>query len=344
MSGAHSPPGQLPVTSDSEEALRYFKAGRMMAFQYQPSRAIPLLDAAIAADPGFVLAHLHRGGMSPNGERGPFFEQARIHRDRVTADENLMIDAFHAFLWDRRFQEAISIFAELADRYEGDPYLPTYLGLRYWNNLGRPDLAREQFERAHRRDPGWAPAYLWLGQAALREGDLDQAEKRFGQYFDLAPNEPRAHDCRGLLQLRQGRHTEAEDSFEKALALDPDFSDSRKHLVAMAIERKLLDLEEAVATGDANAIEDKYHPVARVSLPDSTRLEGPGPVSEFWTRAPTRLKLETTELYLGLDRDVVTELGSYQLGDGPDSTGTHMTVWVMTVTGWRIYRSVWTSD
>jgi Tfp pilus assembly protein PilF len=175
MADTHEQLRHLPVTTDSAEARRHFEVGRMMAFQYQQGRARRSLDAAIAADPGFVLAYLHRGGMSNNDERGPYFEQARAHRDRVTADEGRMIDAFHAFLWDQRVADAVAIFTELADRYPDDPYLPTYLGLRYLHNLGRPDRAREQFERALRRDPAFAPGYLWLGQVALREGDLDEA-------------------------------------------------------------------------------------------------------------------------------------------------------------------------
>jgi tetratricopeptide (TPR) repeat protein len=334
----------LPVTTDSAEARHHFEVGRMMAFQYQQQRARRSLDEAIAADPGFVLAYLHRGGMSNGDEREPYFEQARANMERVTADEGRMVDAFHAFLWDQRVPDAVAIFTELADRYEDDPYLPTYLGLRYLHNLGRPDLAREQFERALSRDPGFAPGHLWLGQVALREDDLGEAERRFGRYLDLAPREPRAHDSLGILRQRQGRYDEAEASFNEALALEPDFTESREHLVGVAIQRSLHRLEEAVVDGDAAAIGDTYAAATRVSLPGSPPLEGAEAVSRYWTESPKRLTLETTEVFLGDDDDVATEVGRYRLGEDLRATGAHITIWAMTAKGWRIYRSVWTPD
>jgi tetratricopeptide (TPR) repeat protein len=316
----------------------------MMAFQYQQTRARRSLDAAIDADPGFVLAYLHRGGMSNADERGRYFEQARANRDRVTPDEGRMVDAFHAFLWDQRVPDAVAIFTELADRYRDDPYLPTYLGLRYLHNLGRVDSAREQFERAARRDPGFAPAHLWLGQVALREGDLDEAEHHFGRYLDLAPQEPRAHDCLGILRQRQGRYDEAEETFAAALALEPDFSDSREHLAGLAIERSQRRLEEAIEAGDAAAIEHSYTAATRVSLPDGPMLEGSEAVARHWAGSPAGLTLETTEIFLGVDGDMATEVGRFRLGADPVAAGTHITVWAMTAKGWRIHRTVWAQD
>lgn len=77
----------LPVTTASGDARRRFEAGRHAAFHYQPTQAREYLDAAIAADPAFVLAYLHRGGMSLPSERGEYFDLARGNRDRVTEDE-----------------------------------------------------------------------------------------------------------------------------------------------------------------------------------------------------------------------------------------------------------------
>lgn len=76
----------LPVTTASGDARRRFEAGRHAAFHYQPTQAREYVDAAIAADPAFVLAYLHRGGMSVPSERGEYFDLARANRDRVTED------------------------------------------------------------------------------------------------------------------------------------------------------------------------------------------------------------------------------------------------------------------
>ncbi|HUG74662.1 MAG TPA: tetratricopeptide repeat protein [Acidimicrobiia bacterium] len=344
MTATRELPGHLPVTTRSEEARRYFQVGRMMAFQYQSRRAVAALDAAIAADPTFVLAYLHRGGMSDPVDRGEYFEQARAHREVVTDDEGLMVDAFHAFLWEPRVDDAIAIFTDLAERYPSDPYLPTYLGLRYLHNLGKPAEARAQFERALERDPEFVPARLWLGQVALQAGTLDEAERHFTAYLDRAPQEPRAHDCIGLLRQRQGLYDEAAASYRAALDRDPEFTDSHTHLVGVAIERALKRLERAVENGDADTAESTYTTVARVFLPGTPTLEGRVSVAQHWAASPNRLTLETTELHVSADGQYATEVGRFRMGDGPQSAGNHMTIWAQTVDGWKIHRSMWSSD
>lgn len=83
--------------------------------------------------------------------------------------------------------------------------LPTYLGLRYHRNSRLDEEATEHFREALRRDPEFAQAYHWLGRIALSRGELDAAETLFERYAALAPEEPRPHDCLGLLRLEQRR-------------------------------------------------------------------------------------------------------------------------------------------
>jgi len=149
----------LPVATVSDEARIHFERGRHAAFHYQFEQAIRHLDAAIAADSAFVLAYLHRGGSSRRYERKRYFDLANANRDRVTEGEQRMIDAFFAFLWDGDIERAISIFHELSSKYKDDPYLPTYLGLRYYRNLNRYDEAKERFERALKRDSNFVQVY-----------------------------------------------------------------------------------------------------------------------------------------------------------------------------------------
>jgi tetratricopeptide (TPR) repeat protein len=339
----------LPVTTTSDEARRLFTAGRHHAFHYQALQAQHHLDAALAADPHFVLAYLHRGGMSSPEERGPFFEQARAHRERVTEDESRMVDAFHAFLWDRRVEDAVAIFSELADRYPDDPYLPTYLGLRYLHDLGQLDAAKEQFERARHRDPTFSQAAFWLGEVALRDGDHGRAEERFTTYAELASDQPRPYDCLGRLHLRQGRLDEAERWFSAALERDPGFVDSRQNLAWTRVERAQRALEDVLRGGDLDAVPRLYTASTRVTTPLGERLEGPGAVAAFWARTlepSTSVALETAEVYLGAEEHFATQVASYRIESGGSiaDAGTAITVWARTVEGWKIHRSVWASE
>lgn len=336
----------LPVTTSSEVARRRFEAGRHAAFHYQPTQAKEHLDAAIADDPTFVLAYLHRGGMSLPSERGEYFRLARANRDRVTEDEGRMVDAFHAFLWDGDIDEAILILGELADRYEDDPYLPTYLGLRYLRNLGDLDRAKEQFERAVRRDPSFAQGHHWLGQVALERKDYEAAAAALLQYAQMAPDQPRPYDSLGLLYLSQGLLDGAEEQFRAALERDPGFAESRQNFSRVQVERQRGRLADAVLTRDVDEIAALFTGAAQLVLPGVTAVAGARSIAGHWaaTFDGESIEMHTVELHLGIEGDVATEVGRYRIaGDEASEDGNYLTVWALTVGGWKIHRSVWTS-
>lgn len=222
----------LPITTTSDEAREHFVRGRTAAHHYQFAKAIEHLDRAIAADPSFVLAHLHRAGSASElPELKAHLEKAEANRAGVSEGEQLMIDAFRAFLLEKDYETAVRIFTRLTREYPADPYLRSYLGLRYYRNLRRYEEAAEQFRRALESDPSFSQAYNWLGYIAMDQGDHVEAEENFRRYLRLAPDEPRPHDSLGVLYLRQGRYEEAATLFEQALARDPRFAESRENLL-----------------------------------------------------------------------------------------------------------------
>ena len=208
---------RLPITTTSEQARTRFERGRAAAHHYRFTVARDEFDAALALDATFVLALLHRGGSAEDpAESRRFIEAAEASRAHASAAEGRMIGAFRAFLLDRDYDLAVEIFRELSAAHPGDPYLTSYLGLRYYRNLQRYDEAAAQFREALVRDPSFVQAYHWLGCIALDQGDLDAAKSLFERYAALAPEEPRPHDDLGILYLRQGRLDEAARSFERA--------------------------------------------------------------------------------------------------------------------------------
>lgn len=210
----------LPVTTDSEEARRHFEKGRDYAFHYQDAETLEHLDAAIAADSTFVLAYLHRGGYTARADRGRYFNRAEAHADGVTGAERRMIEAFNAFLWDDDIDRAIRIFGELAAEYPDDPYLPSYIGLRYYRNLRDYDAAADEFERAIRRDSTFSPGYKWRGYVALDEGDHAKAEEYFREYRSRAPDLWMPYFALGDLYRSRDLRERAEAEYARALERD----------------------------------------------------------------------------------------------------------------------------
>ncbi|HMB92188.1 MAG TPA: tetratricopeptide repeat protein [Rhodothermales bacterium] len=212
----------LPVTTSSEEARAHFLEGRKDAFHWQAAKAREHLDAAIAADSTFVLAYLHRAGTwARASEIELYLERAESHRGSASESEGRMIDAFRAFLLKHDYDGAIKIFQQLSEAYPDDPYLPGYLGMRYYNHFRDYEEAARQFERAIARDPGFIPAHQLLGWATMNQQDFPAAEQHFRENLRLAPSEWRPYFSLGTLNARQGRYAEAEQYFEQAADRDP---------------------------------------------------------------------------------------------------------------------------
>jgi tetratricopeptide (TPR) repeat protein len=351
LAGPPVPAQVLPVTTASEEARIHFEQGRHSAFHYDNVRAREHLDAAIAADPAFVLAYLHRGGMSSPLERGPYFRSAQAHRGTVSAGEQLMIDAFHAFLWDGDIERAVGIFTGLAEEYSDDPYLPAYLGLRYYHNLQRHDEARAQFYRALERDSTFAQAHKWLGYVALDQEDYEAAEAHFRRYVELAPAQGRPYEALGRFYLRTGRLEEAAAQFERSIEVDPRFTHGRESLMRLRIQQANQQLQEAYARRETGAIAGSYTQSAAMMPTKGGVLDDVSSIEKFWQEAMEQgisaVHLETTEVYVG---DVgyintTTEVGRYQLMKGEEvaAEGTYVVIWAHTADGWRRYRHMWAS-
>lgn len=341
----------LPITTDSEEAREHFLLGRDAAHHYQFEQACEHLDKAIAADPSFVLALLHRGG-SANflSELQDYLGRAEANRDRVSPGEQQMIDAFHAFLLERDYNRAIEILSRLSLEYPDDPYLPSYLGFRYYRNLQQYDEATKQFRRALECDPGFAQAYNWLGYIAMDQGDLATAEQNFQLYIQHAPNEPRPHNSLGILRLRQGNYEEAAHFFEQAFAVDPRFTESRDNLLSTRIEQANKRFGEAFGRKDASAIATLYTASGQLLPAGGGPVGGTKAIEQFWQGAfdsgLTRADLETVEVFAGADSETATEVGRYRLfiGDREADVGKYVVLWLNTPEGWKLHRDIWTSD
>lgn len=98
--------------------------------------------------------------------------------------------------------------------------------------------------------PGATAAYIDLGIAYGRAGDLERAETSLIQALALNPQHPIAHNELGMLQRRKGQFAAARASYEKALVLYPAFHFAQRNL-AILCDLYLADRECAVANYDA---------------------------------------------------------------------------------------------
>ena len=90
-----------------------------------------------------------------------------------------------------------------------------------------------------------------LGLAYLEEFKLEEAEKEFLKFIDLAPKEKLGYANLGLTYLRMGKYPEAKKQLQKAIKIDPKDPDIRLILATVyqmkdEPDKAIAELKEAL--------------------------------------------------------------------------------------------------
>jgi putative PEP-CTERM system TPR-repeat lipoprotein len=110
-----------------------------------------------------------------------------------------------------------------------------------WLGLGKRSNARAEYERALALDTHAPLAMLGLARLSLAERDLDQARLRLSEGLAAAPNEARIWSFQAALQEGAGEFAQAEESYTKAIELDPYPPSQRVGRALVRISLKKLD-------------------------------------------------------------------------------------------------------
>jgi adenylate cyclase len=113
-------------------------------------------------------------------------------------------------------------------------------------------VARQMFAKTAESDPTYARAYagqaycecylLWLGDRTV---SLEAATEKIARGYELTPDAPELHAAKGLVLWAEGRYSEAEEPFQRALALGPALFEA--HLFA-GRNCRVLDQHERAAS------------------------------------------------------------------------------------------------
>lgn len=95
------------------------------------------------------------------------------------------------------------------------------------------DIATREFKYAIQLNPNNYKAYNALGVMDLRAGNYDEAQKNIEKSLELAPNYAVAIDNLGTVYLAKGNNQKAEHCFKKAVSVNPNSSAAYYHLAQL---------------------------------------------------------------------------------------------------------------
>lgn len=102
--------------------------------------------------------------------------------------------------------------------------------------LGEDQEAQESFEQALRLNPDQFNAWLNEGLLARQAGNFSEAVSDFSRSIELQPTAQGYLEL-GRTQLKMGHAPEALEAYQRALKIDPDFSDAQQEIDALRQQR-----------------------------------------------------------------------------------------------------------
>ncbi len=183
---------------------------------------------------------------------------------------------------------------------------------------GKTDIALEELRQVIAADPAFPDAYNLRGLIFMRLGDNRQAEDSFRRAIALNPRDADVHHNYGWLQCQMGRFPDSFRSFELALA-NPVYGGRSKTLMALGLCQARAGLRPEAERSLTRAYElDAGNPIIGYNLAQLLFLRGDYPRAQFYIRRLNNSELANAEtLWLGIkvEQRMNDTTAMEQLGD-----------------------------
>lgn len=224
QAGARKAPASktVEITTSSDEARALYLKARDLSEKLRATDAHVLFEQAVAKDKDFALAYL--GLAQTSGTTKAFFDalgKAVAVAGKASDGEQWTIRAVEAGAKADPVSQK-EYLVKLVKAYPKDERVQTAMGAYHFARLDYKN-AIASYEKAIAINPAFTTPYNQLGYSYRFTGKLANAEKTFKKYIELLPDDPNPHDSYAELLMELGKFDESIKSYEKALAIDPNF-------------------------------------------------------------------------------------------------------------------------
>lgn len=211
---------EVPVTTTSKEALKFFLDGRDKFENNEFNAAASLFDKAIQTDPNFAIAYLYRaqsgGGYNVYRQN---LNKAISLIGKVSEGEKLEIQYNQAYA-DGNGQKQKELFDKLLVAFPSDKRVQAGAGMYYFG-INDFSTALKHFSKAAELDKNYSSTYNMIGYCQSALNNYQEAEKAFQTYINLVPDRGNPYDSYGELLLKMGKYDESIAQYKKAFEKDP---------------------------------------------------------------------------------------------------------------------------
>lgn len=183
---------------------------------------------------------------------------------------------------------------------------------------GQTNIALDELKQVIAADPTFPEAYNLRGLIYMRLNDMRQAEDSFRRAVALNPRDANTLHNLGWLQCQQARYPEADRSFEQALA-SPLYAGRAKTLMAQGVCHARAGRPADAERSLTRAYElDAANPITGYNLANLLYQRGDLSRAQFYIRRLNNSELANAEtLWLGIkvERRLNDRVAMGQLGD-----------------------------
>lgn len=238
--------------------------------------AIPPLSRDLQANPGDALVRRMLGtSYYSTMNYSKAVETLRPLEPSITADPELAYIYGISMIRLNRNQDALPVFAKLAERSQNDSESLLYAAQGFMI-LGDFERAIKELQRISTLNPSLPKTNYLIGQSLIRLNRFNEAEKAFARELENNPSDYLSKYHLALTLIERKIAPERSTAIlQEAVALKPDYADARYQLGKIFLERgeteKAIEQLESAVSYDAN--QDYIHYQLSIAYRKASRKE-----------------------------------------------------------------------